>query len=84
MGNFWEDRFYNLILGVQTHTVQVFLKCVESWPTEDTAIYVTFEGQKLRGQFSENLVLRIYEFLFNSGGKISKEKRIMKVLRIKN
>ena len=48
------------------------------------AVYVTFEGQKLWGQFSENLVLRIYEFLFNSGGKISKEKRIMKVLRIKN
>ena len=50
----------------------------------NTAVYVTFEGQKLRRQFSENLVLRIYEFLFNSGGKISKEKRIMKVLRIKN
>ena len=55
-----------------------------SWPTKDTAIYVTFEGQKLRGQFSENLMLRIYEFLFNSGGKISKEKRITKVVRIKN
>ena len=54
------------------------------WPTKYTAVYVTFEGQKLRGQFSENLVLRIYEFLFNSGGKIFKEKRIMKVLRIKN
>ena len=50
----------------------------------NTAVYVRFEGQKLRGQFSENLVLRIYEFLFNSGGKISKEKRLMKVLRIKN
>ena len=50
----------------------------------NTAVYVTFEGQKLRGQFSENLVLRIYEFLFNSGGKISKEKSLMKVLRIKN
>ena len=48
------------------------------------AVYVTFEDQKLRGQISENLVLQIYEFLFNSDGKISKEKRIMKVLRIKN
>ena len=37
-----------------------------------------------RGQFLENFVLRIYEFLFNSGGKISKEKRVMKVLRIKD
>ena len=42
-------------------------------------VYVTFERQKLRGQFSKNLALRIYEFLFNSGSKISKEKRIMKV-----
>ena len=38
-------------------------------PTKYTAVHVTFEGQKLRGQFSENLVLQIYEFLFNSGGK---------------
>ena len=27
------------------------------WPTKYTAIYATFEGQKLRGQYSENLVL---------------------------
>ena len=27
----------------------------KTWPTKDTAVYVTFEGQKLRGQFSENL-----------------------------
>ena len=60
------------------------LHWLQPWPTKYTAVCVTFEGQKLRGQFSENLVLRIYEFLFNSGGKISKEKRIMKVLRIKN
>ena len=53
-------------------------------PTNYTAVYVTFESHKLRGQFSENLVLQIYEFLFNSGGKISTEKRIMKVLRIKD
>ena len=30
--------------------------------------------RKLRCQFSENLVLWIYEFLFNSGDRISKEK----------
>ena len=60
------------------------LHSLQPWPTKYTAVCVTFEGQKLRGQFSENLVLRIYEFLFNSGGKISKEKRLMKVLRIKN
>ena len=68
--------------------ISFFLVCINlfaySWPTKYTAIYVTFEGQKLRGHFSENLVLRIYKFLFNSDGKISKEKRIMKVLRIKN
>ena len=29
------------------------------WPTKYTAVYVTFEGWKLRGQFSENLVLTI-------------------------
>ena len=55
---------------------------MEAWPTKYT--YVTFENEKLRGQFSENLVLKIYEFLFNSDGKISKEKIIMKVLKIKN
>ena len=54
------------------------------WPTKYTAIYATFEGQKLRGQYSENLVLWIYECPFNSGGKIFKEERIMKVLRIRN
>ena len=64
--------------------LHIWIFTFSSWPTKYTAAYVTFEGQKLRGQFSENLVLRIYEFLFNSGGKISKEKRIMKVLRIKN
>ena len=45
-----------------------------------TVIFVTFEDEKLRGQFSENLVLWIYE----KKRKISKKKRIMKVLRIKN
>ena len=39
---------------------------------------------KLRGQFSENLVLWIYEFLFNSGDRISKEGRIIEIMRIKN
>ena len=46
------------------------------WSTKYTAVYITFEDQKLRGQISENLVLQIYEFLFNSDGEISKEKRI--------
>ena len=55
---------------------------MEAWPTKYT--YVTFEDEKLRGQFSENLVLKIYEFLFNSDGKISQERLIMKVLRMKN
>ena len=32
---------------------------MEAWPTKYT--YVTFEDEKLRGQFSENLVLWIYE-----------------------
>ena len=44
------------------------------WPTKYTAVYVTFWRPKLRGQFSENLVLWIYEFLFNFGDGISKEK----------
>ena len=54
-----------------------------TWPTKYTVVSVTFEGQKLRSQFSENSVLQIYEFVFNFDGKISKEKRIMKVPRIK-
>ena len=47
-------------------------------------VYVTFWRPKLRGQFSENLVLWIYEFLFNFGDGISKEKKIMEVPRIEN
>ena len=47
-----------------------------TWPTKDTAVYVTFEGQKLRGQFSENLVLRISEFLFNLAVKFPKKKEL--------
>ena len=47
-----------------------------SWPTKDTAIYVTFEGQKLIGQFSENLVLPISEFLFNLVVKFPKKKEL--------
>ena len=54
------------------------------WRTKYTTVYVIFEAQKLRGQFSDNLVLKKYECLFNFCGKISKEKRIMKILRIKN
>ena len=38
---------------------------------------------KLRDKFSENLVLWIYEFLWNSGDRISKEKEVMEILRIK-
>ena len=48
----------------------------KSWPTKDTVIYVTFEGQKLRGQFSVNLVLRIPEFLFNLVVKFPKKKEL--------
>ena len=48
---------------------------LRSWPSKYTAVYVTFEGLILKGQFSENLVLWIYEFLFNSGDRILKEKK---------
>ena len=48
-----------------------------------TVIYVTFWSPKLRGQFSENLVLWIYEFLFILVIAFSK-KKIIEVLRIKN
>ena len=50
------------------------------WPTKYTALYVTFWRPKLRGQFSKNLVLWIYEFLFNSGER----KKNCEVLRNKN
>ena len=30
-----------------------------TWPTKYTVVSVTFEGQKLRSQFSENSVLQI-------------------------
>ena len=46
-----------------------------------TAIYITLWRRKLRGQFSENLVLWIS---LHSGDRISKEKKIVKALRIKN
>ena len=39
---------------------------------------------KLRGQFSKKLVLWTYEFLFNSVDRISKQKEVMEILRIKN
>ena len=54
------------------------------WPTKYTALYVTFWRPKLRDQFSENLVLWIYEFLFNFCDRISNEKKIMELLRIGN
>ena len=47
-----------------------------SWPTKDTVVYVTFKGQKLEGQFSENLVLWISEFLFNLVVKFPKKKEL--------
>ena len=81
-------NFFDKITRVMDwHLLNIFSRStcyIYAWPTKYTAVYVTIEGQKLRGQFSENVVLRIYESLFNSGGNISKEKRIMKVLRIKN
>ena len=40
------------------------------------ALYVTFWRPKLRVQFSENLELWIYEFLFNSGDRLFKKKKI--------
>ena len=54
------------------------------WPTKYTTLYVTLWRSKLRGQFWENLELWIYDFLFNSGDKISKKKKIMEVQRIEN
>ena len=57
---------------------------VGPWPTKYTVVYVTFWRPKLRGQFSENLVLWIYEFLFNSADRISKEKEVWKFLESKN
>ena len=42
-----------------------------------------FEGQKSRGQFSENLVLWINKFLFNFGDRISKEKKFWNFWELK-
>ena len=38
---------------------------------------------KLKGQFSENLVSWIYEFVFNSGDRTFTEKKIVEVQRAK-
>ena len=57
----------------------VFVPC--PWSTKYTALYVTFWRPKLRGQFSENLVLSIYKFLFNFGDRISEEKKLWKILK---
>ena len=54
-----------------------------TWPTKYTALYVTFWKPKLRGQFSENLELWIYEFFFNSGDKISKENKLLNFWELK-
>ena len=61
-------------LTLRSSRPEVFYKIGVPWPTKYTAIYFTFEGEKLRGQFSENLVLWIYEFLFYSGYRILKKK----------
>ena len=53
------------------------------WPTKYTVLHVTFWRSKLRGQFSENLELRIYGFLFTSGDRISKEKKLWKFCELK-
>ena len=42
-----------------------------------------FSRPKLRSQFSENLVLRVYEFPSNSGDKISKAKKLWKFWELK-
>ena len=41
-------RFGIYIKGMQLGNL--FEKCSEPWPTKYTAVYVTFEGQNLRGQ----------------------------------
>ena len=56
---------------------------VGPWPTKYTAVSVTFWRPKLRDQFSENLVLWIYEFFFNFGDGISKEKKLWKFRELK-
>ena len=58
------------------HDVILAFFYVRAWPTKDTAVYVTFESQKLRGQFPENLVIRISEFLFNLVVKFPKKKEL--------
>ena len=53
-------------------------------PTKYTGLYVTFWRPKLRNQFSETLVLWIFELLFNFGDRISKKKKNMELLKIEN
>ena len=53
------------------------------WPTKDTAVYVIFEDQKLRGQFSENLVFQISGFPFNLVVKFPKKKELWKFWKLK-
>ena len=54
----------------------LLIVAVCTWPTKYTTIYITFEVRKLRGQFSENLVLQIYEFLLILVVKFSKKKEL--------
>ena len=63
------------MLVVYFNSNYVSLTISNQWPTKYTALYVTFWRPKLRGQFSENVELWIYEFLFNSCDRISKEKK---------
>ena len=54
----------------------LLIVAVCTWPTKYTTIYITFEVRELRGQFSENLVLQIYEFLLILVVKFSKKKEL--------
>ena len=55
----------------------------EPWPTKDTAVYVTFEGQKLRGQFSENLCYEFTNFSLILVVKFPKKKNLWKFWELK-
>ena len=51
------------------------LEIMVPWQTKYTTLCFTYWQPKLRSQFSEDLELWIYEFLFNSGDRICKEKK---------
>ena len=60
-----------------------YIDWLSPWPTKDTAVYVTFEGQKLRGQFSENLSVTNFRISLWSGDKIPKKKELWKFWELK-